>query len=101
VKKKALGERGSWFATVDGERLPCVHQHWITGTRHCDPHVRTDGKWPNFIEAIEAGKKVIVTKDDVTTWTRTGYVAVFRVENVVVDETGLCFDLAERLDELK
>jgi hypothetical protein len=37
-KKKALGFRGSWFADVDGETLPCVHQHWwAPGGRYDDP----------------------------------------------------------------
>ena len=26
--KKAKGSRGSWFAVVDGETLPCVHEYW-------------------------------------------------------------------------
>jgi hypothetical protein len=101
VKKKAIGEHGSWFATVDGERLPCVHQHWIKGKMHCDPNPECDGRWPAFIAAIESGKKVIVTRDNIETWTRTGYVATFKVDNVVVNATGLCFELVERIDELK
>ena len=101
MKIKASGARGSWFAKVDGESLPCVHQHWISGSKHCDPEVASDGKWPEFIEAIQTGKKVIVTKDDITTWQRTGYVAVFRVDNVVVDDAGLRFDLVERVCDLK
>jgi len=29
VVKKAIGQRGSWFAAVDDEDLPCVHAHWF------------------------------------------------------------------------
>ena len=108
---KAIGERGSWFATVNGERLPCVHKHWIKFTHHCDPgYVEGERQWDELFAAIMEGKKIIVTKDDVESrpdrksgagFTRTGYVAVFAVDNVTADESGLRFDLKNRLCDLQ
>lgn len=108
---KAVGERGSWFAKVDGERLPCVHQHWVTGTRHSDPQYQEDDpQWIELRDAIAAGKKVILTKDEVRdvlgkknrrAFDRIGYIAIFEVDKVKADEAGLHFDLSKRLHELR
>jgi len=63
-KSKAIGERGSWFASVNGERLPCVHQFWIKGTHHCAPRVSQHSKKDvELVAAVRASGKVIVTTD--------------------------------------
>lgn len=110
-KVKAIGERGSWFATVDGERLACVHKHWISGTHHCDPgYLEGESQWPELLESIKRTEKVIVTKDDLIpqpdkksgmAFSRTGYIAVFSVANIEADEIGLKFDLTGRLCDLQ
>lgn len=101
---KAIGERGSWFALIDGERLPCVHRHWVTGTHHCDPNVGHDVKWTELIEAISELKRVVLTSDHVSSdeksFVRTGYIAVFRIDNLSNVDGNLEFDLVERLIEL-
>lgn len=105
-KQKAVGSRGSWFATVDGEKLPCVHQHWISGATH-----RTEKgidlanpQLSELVEAIRVGKKVVVTKDEVQGdgdgFTRLGYVAVFKIDNLVARDGLLQFDLIERVCNL-
>jgi hypothetical protein len=56
-RRKAVGHRGSWFADIDGESFPCVHEYWvrrIDGKRmyvdpYCDPEA---GKWPRFLTAL-------------------------------------------------
>ncbi|WP_353227045.1 hypothetical protein [Novosphingobium sp.] len=110
-KKKAFGERGSWFATVDGERLPCVHFHWIKGLHHCDPgYIDGVAPWPKFVDAIRQMRKVIVTKDKPIReqdgksglqFERIGYIAVFSVDNIQTDEEGLKFELKDRLYDLQ
>ena len=108
---KALGERGSWFAKVEGERLPCVHQHWVRGQRHLDPNYdETDPKFVELVDEISRLKRVILTKDNVIHnsakksgigFERTGYIAVFDVGDVSVGPEGLGFDLVKRVRELK
>jgi hypothetical protein len=111
VKHKAIGERGSWFANVNGERLPCVHKHWVSGSVHLDPGYDPDN--PKFVELVGAIRnlgKVVLTKDAVEpssvnkggfAFQRTGYIAVFEVGDVVTDENGLKFDLRNRVCELQ
>lgn len=105
-KAKAIGERGSWFASVDGERLPCVHQYWIRGTHHCAPRVSQHSKKDlELVAAIRSKGKVVVTTDRVIDegegFERTGYVAVFSVDNVNWRRGELLFDLKERLVDLQ
>jgi hypothetical protein len=111
AKTKAVGERGSWFAKVNGERLACVHKHWISGTHHCDPgYIEGESQWPDLLTTIKETGKVIVTKDDLIpqpekksgmAFNRTGYIAVFSVDNIEADETGLKFDLKSRICDLQ
>jgi len=112
--KKATGQRGSWFAKVDGEQLPCVHKYWLKKLDYHDPYVReVDGlpasKVSEFVDAIQSGKRVVLTDDTPhmgpegypTGFTRKAYVAIYQVEHVQYDETdGLRFRLAKRLDDL-
>ncbi|MBX5239501.1 hypothetical protein [Rhizobium sp. NLR22b] len=112
--KKATGRRGSWFAKVDGEQLPCVHRYWLNKLDYHDPYIReTDGlpasKVVEFVDAIRNGERVILTEDTPhigpegypTGFARRSYVAVYQVEQVRYDESdGLRFRLAQRLDSL-
>ena len=103
---KVKGERGSWFANVNGERLPCVHQYWITGTQHRSFRTIQNGaKDLALVKAIRELKKVVVTTDIVfdegCEFERTGYVGVFAVDNVDWRRGELVFDLVERLADLR
>jgi hypothetical protein len=85
-KLKAIGTRGSWFAMVNGESLPCVHQHWLKGLHYCDPNLKP-GKpyWDRFVRAIDDGGRVILTKGDHlggTNFRRTGYIVIFSVKQL-------------------
>jgi hypothetical protein len=111
AKARAVGERGSWFAKVNGERLPCVHKYWVKGLHHCDPgYIEGEKQWMELVEAIRQKSKVILTKDDKTTevekksgaaFSRTGYIAVYSVANVEADELGLRFELTDRICDLQ
>ena len=103
-KLKATGTRGSWFAKVNSESLPCAHQHWREGLRYCDPNLKP-GKpyWDRFVRAIADGGRVILTKGDHlggTKFRRTGCIAIWSVKTVEFSDAGLTFDLVDRLDEL-
>lgn len=104
-KIKARGERGSWFAEVAGERLPCVHAYWIKGNKHRDPGFdASKPQWQELLAAISKKRKVIVTNDvriESGGFQRTGYVAAFAVDEIRTDDGCLTFNLVERLLELK
>lgn len=103
---KAVGQQGSWFATVGDEILPCVRDHWwIKRTsRYHDPYGRPDGggQWDEFAAALRRGGRAILTNDRVIApdpdikFERLGYIAIFEVANVALDENGLRFDFVRR-----
>ena len=108
--KKATGSRGSWFATVDGRTYACVHQHWFEGKFHDDPG-HDPVRYPQFKEladAIQADSIVIMTRDEVTgddmrnlSFTRLGYVGLFKIANFEIRDGHMKFELAERLCDLR
>jgi hypothetical protein len=68
MAKKAVGQRGSWFAKVEGEELPCIHRYWLKGLDYHDPFVRhQDGhpvaKIKEFVEAVADRKRAVLTED--------------------------------------
>jgi hypothetical protein len=106
VMRKAKGHRGSWFAEVDGELLPCVHQHWSHRGRYHDPHVVPgDPKWTEFIAAIRTDKKVILMSGEFSnndySVRRTGYIAVFMIDDFELLDNDLRFRFAKRLVDLE
>jgi len=106
-KVKATGQRGEWFATVKGERYPCIHEHWIRGGHHAAPNVNpaTNPKDTQLVEALRAGMLAVETKDEVlgdgSGFIRKGYKALWRIENIRIDGDTLHFDLVERVANLK
>lgn len=108
AKLKAKGQRGSWFAEVEGQRLPCVHQHWCKNGRYHDPNVQPGiPPWPEFIDAITRERRVILTRDvahgsgENIGFTRNGYIAIFAVDDVALDGRNLTFRFTQRLDDLE
>jgi hypothetical protein len=103
-KKKAVGIRGSWFADVDGERLPCVHKHWWRNGVYHDPNaVPGEKKWDDFILAIQQRKRVILTDDEPWTggaFVRKGYIAIWDVDNVRIEGSDLTFKFTNRVIDL-
>ncbi|MGC1696366.1 MAG: hypothetical protein WA743_13990 [Pseudolabrys sp.] len=102
---KARGQRGSWFARIGDEDIPCAWLQWRTGNHYFDPAVKpTEGKWPKYIEALKQGLKVALTdkrEDEEGDWHRDGYIGLFEIANVVVSDHGLEFDFVQRLAHLK
>lgn len=107
AKTKAKGRRGSWFADVEGESLPCVHKFWWKADRYNDPNVKPgSAKDEELVAAIKAAGRVVLTNDTPyeadgkTGFTRTGYIAVYSVDDVIFDHDGLRFRFVARLQEL-
>ena len=96
----AKGNRGSWFAEVDGERLPCIHEYWLKNGRYNDPGcMPSSGRWPKFIKGVRDGR-AILTRSRVTNDSsnksgkrvaRTGYIGVVRIADVEADNKSLRF----------
>jgi hypothetical protein len=103
-KDKAIGSHGSWFAKIRDESLPCLHRHWVHGLDYCDPHcVVGDPKWDEYVAALKSTKKAILTTDHVEDgpFRRTGYVAVFAIDDVSVEGSNLRLRLVDRLADLE
>jgi len=108
-KRKAIGQRGSWFAEVNEESLPCVHDYWVQrtpdGLFYNDPNCDAlTSKWKEFIDALKTKQRAILTHDkainDGLGFERQGYIAVFGIEGVVVEGRTLRFRFTERLINL-
>ena len=109
--KKAHGVIRSWYATVEGESLPCVHEHWwIKGDmlrRYHDIPLRPSAHNDEFVAQIRKSKKVILTGSkpfsplNPLPLERAGYIAIWTVEDVEFDENGLRFKFADKVCNLK
>jgi hypothetical protein len=110
MAKKAIGERGSWFATVEGERLPCVHEQWckfeLRQMHYHDQLVQPgERQCEEFVAAIQAQRRVILTRSkhqhgEVQTAEREGYIALFQIDDVEFGADGLRFRFTKRLENL-
>lgn len=97
---KPEGKRGSWFAKWKGEEYPCVHRCWTKGNwpRYLDPGMDDNPKWGPYVESLKLGH-AILTEDELdeagNPINRTGYVGLYRVENVEVRDKELHFEFKE------
>jgi hypothetical protein len=103
---KPEGVRGSWFAKWQGNSIPCVHKHWMKPEDkrlvYSDPYVTTGPRWMEFVDAIMTDCLVILTDDRLEPGTthafkRTGYIGLYKVDNVRMDAEVLKFDFVDRL----
>ena len=101
--QKPKGQQGSWFATWEGERLPCVHERWTRGTwpEYADPGVDERPEWEPFVLALQRQRKALLTTsempEDGGPWRRSGYTAIFEIDDVRVEERVLRFKFTKRL----
>jgi len=108
---KPKGRRGEWFAIHEGRRLPCAHKVLTRVVdrqmEYYDPYVDlSSSKYTEFVEAIQQQKEVILTEDQLTfsgnadpVFNRIDYIALFKVDNVRVEDGVLRFNFVKRLDE--
>ena len=110
--KKIIGTQGSWTVKVtweDGteQELPTAHLrflNWERGEYHRDGHDLSSmqghpGKYAPYCAALQQTRKVVITRDD---WhgescTRTGYIDVWDIEDLRLEDSQLSFTLTERL----
>ena len=101
---KAIGTRGSWYATVNGERLPCVHQANMQSNLTYLATRVSDAPHDKLFAAINDAGKVIVRKSvrtsDGNSWDAKGYVAVWSVTDLKVENDVLTFRFIDRLVDL-
>ena len=114
--KKLTGMQGSWLVNVtydDGstERLPTAHAYfWSSGNQYQrrSGDVGSNGffrdnpkKFAEYIEALKANKRVVLTKDDIDEATahfkRADYQGVFDVEDITLSGDSLRFRFVRRL----
>ena len=106
---KIRGSQGSWEAQVtypDGRKeiLPCVHQHfWKSGPSGpgyddpWTPDLRKSAKFAKHVELIRSKGRLILTADkidrsktrDERFFERTGYIAVYNIDGLIVDDEGM------------
>jgi hypothetical protein len=111
---KCKGSQGSWEADAhhpDGhvERLACAHQHWWKNGRYSDPlptHLRKpEKKFSRYIDLLRSTHRVILTSDSTNDqkfrgegfFTRAGYIGVFEISDIVLDDDGLRFNFVRRI----
>ena len=109
MARRAVGSRGSWFAKVGGERLPCDHKYWWpSGDQYNDTGLKPNAQADELVAAIRSLKKVILTSDTPVRATdgtlafeRTGYIAIYAVEDIEYDGSGLRLRFVSRLEGLE
>ena len=100
---KPKGHQGSWFADWNGEHLPCVHERWTKGTwpEYVDPGVDDRPEWTSFVAALRNGKKALLTTSDIPEdggpWRRSGYTAVYAIDDVRIEGNELRFKFVQRI----
>ena len=105
---KARGHRGSWFATVNGESLPCLHKYWLHWPVYDDPGIRAGERQSDqLVAALHSLGRAVLTEDEpklkdgkVIGFKRTGYVAIFKVSDIELGQSALRLRFGDRLANL-
>lgn len=120
---KARGRRGSWFAEVEGEQIPCAGMHRMKGLLFNNPEFFPgDKRRDELVDALRSGRRVILAEYDVTgikapkfTLSDEGgallpggpirerklYRCIYEIDDVEFDERGLRFRCTTRIAELE
>lgn len=105
ARLKAIGERGTWYATVAGERLPCVHDAQMQPDKTYRATKVTDARHDDLLEAIVRSGKLVVRKstrpNENASWTSNGYVGLFEVADAQIVDDVLTFRFVKRLADLQ
>ena len=101
---KAKGLRGTWYADVNGERLPCIHDKNMRAGIYRAPNA-DDERHQQLLSDIIASGKVIMRKSEREgedqSWTSKGYIAVWSVADAKIENGELTFKFVDRLIDLK
>jgi hypothetical protein len=116
--KKLRGMQGSWLVDVtydDGsvERLPTAHAYfWASGKEYhrglgdvgSTGFFKDTKKFTDYIDALKAKKRVVLTKDDIDEaahhFERTDYLGVFDVDDIKLSDNSLSFRFVQRLPQV-
>ena len=101
---KNKGNRGSWFARVAGERLPCVYKEWLVPPRHyLDPGVQPGvAKWDEFVAALRMTKRAILTtRPSGENGEDRHDIRIFQIDHIEVTERGLEFEFVHAIAVLR
>jgi hypothetical protein len=70
--------------------------------------IRPQPKWDEFIEALKTERRAILTNDKVlgpsgrgVNFKRDGYIALYEIDNLIIDEQTLRFEFISRLADLE
>ncbi len=127
LQAKITGSIGKWTAKVryigtdapPTETLPCLHKrYWKAGSQYYeDPDAsvtnpesyiyREASKFAELFDLLKLKQRIVLTNDIVTEdrnraegrFEREGYVGVYDVDNVTLDERGLRFRPVKRIAE--
>lgn len=105
--KTARAVGTSSFAIVEGEALPCVSKYWRRDAEYNETELSRSPETEQFVEAIRNIRKVVLTADKAmpregraTRLVRTGYIAVYAVDDIEFDDAGLRFRFTDRVCSL-
>ncbi|MBL9065398.1 MAG: hypothetical protein JNN10_03795 [Sphingopyxis sp.] len=101
---KAKGIRGTWYAEVNGEKLPCIHDKNMKDGEYRAPNADDDRHRKLLNDIVRTGRVVMrksVREDDSQPWTAIGYVAVWSVADAKIENGMLTFRFVDRLIDLK
>ena len=99
MAKRPVAIGRTWFASLDGERLACVHEHWLGPDGiYRDPN-GTPGmrQFDEYVSVVRNCRKVILTRSKIDDpvrgfgFHRKGYLSVLKVEDVQVNGNELTF----------
>jgi hypothetical protein len=111
------GKQGTWDVATKYGKLPCVHQYfWRVDERgpcYHDPRFTPAAfghrpKFQKYMELLHSIKTVVVTTDTINKdhsegadgyFSRTGYVGIFKVDDIELDGNGLRFRFVKRLPQ--
>jgi hypothetical protein len=103
-KARARGYRGSWYADVNGERLPCVHQKNKDGAVY-DAACLDDKRHRKLLHDIQAAGRVVLRLSERESenhpWEAKGYDGVWAVEDVKLENGRFTLRFSQRLIELQ
>ena len=118
---KIKGSQGSWEAEVTypderKEVLACLHQYYMkggpSGPTYNDPwtpELRISTKFAKHVELIRSKGRVILTSDDINEgkgrgggfFSRTGYIAVYGIDDFIIDDEGMRLRFTDRIINAK
>jgi hypothetical protein len=102
---KCKGRQGDWLVEVpldnETQKLPSAYRHWVKGLSYSRAISQEEqAKEKSWAEALLKHKRVVMTEEGKNGKPRIN-IAVFDVDNIVVDNDFASFDLVKRVANCK